>query len=329
MDNGHSANHPLVSAVIPTRNRPELVRRAVCSALSQTYPNLEIVVVVDGIDTATVETLEALNESRVRIVALTENVGGGEARNIGVHEARGEWIALLDDDDEWLPKKTERQMEKIQSENREILFCATQYIDKKGERVIKYPALFPTPSQPISEYLFCGISYLGRRETFLQTSTWMGRRSFFIDHPFTPGLKRNQDSDWLIRTFRDGLNKAAFVPEPLAIFEDRRDIKRISTSLDWEYNYHWAQRNAELFTTKSYAFYLMTGCAVTSAQQGAGMGTLTFLWSQCDKSIKRSPRLMFCFVLAMLHRRGVVFNVASFLAKFLRGKSTRPANKAA
>jgi glycosyltransferase involved in cell wall biosynthesis len=321
MDNGRSAEHPLVTAVIPTRNRPGLVRRAVCSALSQTYSNLEILVVIDGIDTATVETLEALNESRVRIVALAENVGGSEARNIGVRQARGEWIALLDDDDEWLPKKIERQIETIQSENREILFTATQYLDKKADSVIVFPVYFPAPSQPISEYLFCGISWLGRRETFMQTSTWMARRSFFIDHPFTPGLKRNQDSDWLIRAFRDGLDKAAFVPEPLAIFEDRRDIKRISTSLDWEYNYNWAQRNADLFTTKSYAFYLMTGCAVTSAQQGAGMSTLMFLWNQCDKSMKRSPKLMFCFVLAMSHRRGVVFNVGRFLVRLLPGRS--------
>ena len=324
MDNGHSVERPLVTAVIPTRNRPELVRRAVCSALSQTYSNLEIVVVIDGIDTATVETLEALNELRVRIVALAENVGGSEARNIGVREASGEWIALLDDDDEWLPQKIERQMEKIQSENREILFSATQYIDKKGERVIIFPAFFPAPSQPISEYVFCGISWFGRRETFMQTSTWMGRRSFFIAHPFTPGLKRNQDSDWLLRAFRDGVDKATFVLEPLAIFEDRRDIQRISTLLDWEYNYRWAQGNADLFTTKAYAFYLMTSCAVTSAQQGAGMGTLTYLWSQCDKSVKRSPKLMFCFVLAMAHRRGIVFNVGRFLVKLLPGRSIGP-----
>ena len=65
----------LVSAVIPTRNRPQLVCRAVRSALSQTYVNLEVVVVVDGPDPATVAALEALQEPRLQIVALPEKCG--------------------------------------------------------------------------------------------------------------------------------------------------------------------------------------------------------------------------------------------------------------
>src|ERR1700761_5560426 len=101
---------PLVTAVIPTRNRPELVLRAVRSALGQTYSNLEVVVVVDGPDPATVAALEELRDPRVRTIALSRNVGGSEARNVGAREARGEWIALLDDDDEWLPEKLEKQM---------------------------------------------------------------------------------------------------------------------------------------------------------------------------------------------------------------------------
>src|ERR1700756_3334933 len=116
----------LVTAVIPTRNRPELVCRAVRSALNQTYPNLEVVVVVDGPDPATVAALEELRHPRVRISALSENVGGSEARNIGAREARGEWVALLDDDDEWLPEKLEKQIQSILSSNGSILFSATQ-----------------------------------------------------------------------------------------------------------------------------------------------------------------------------------------------------------
>src|SRR3954465_7064913 len=116
---------PLVSAVIPTRNRPDLVCRAVRSALNQTYPNFEVVVVVDGPDPATVAVLEELRSPRVRIIALPENVGGSEARKIGPPEARGEWVALLDDDDEWMNRKVERQLEAILKQSPDVVFSAT------------------------------------------------------------------------------------------------------------------------------------------------------------------------------------------------------------
>ena len=70
---------PLVSAIIPTRNRPELAVRAVRSALAQTYTNIEVVVVIDGPDAASQSALAAITDSRLHVVALDSNVGGSEA----------------------------------------------------------------------------------------------------------------------------------------------------------------------------------------------------------------------------------------------------------
>jgi glycosyltransferase involved in cell wall biosynthesis len=288
--------NPLVSVVIPTRNRPDLACRAVRSALKQSDANLQVVVVVDGPDPATVEALKALDKARVRIVALTENVGGCEARNIGVGEAQGDWIALLDDDDEWLEKKIQRQMGLILAADAEVLFSATQYIDKQDGRSCIQPSRFPTPQGHISEYLFCEMSVLGRRTTFLQTSTWMVPRRFLITHPFSRGLKRNQDTDWLLRSFPDCSNKTVFVSEPLAIFHSQPGLTRISTTQDWEYSFQWAERNASLFTRRAHAFFLMTVCARAAAIQGSGLNAVASLWRKCDRPYKRSPGLMLCLV---------------------------------
>ena len=105
-----SAKNALVTVVIPTRNRPELAAKAVESALRQTYPSLEVIVVMDGPDPETLNRLNRLHEPRLQVIALPSSVGGAEARNIGVRSARGDWIAFLDDDDEWLPEKIARQM---------------------------------------------------------------------------------------------------------------------------------------------------------------------------------------------------------------------------
>src|SRR5262249_31733203 len=102
---------PEVSVVIPTRMRPELVPRAVRSALGQTLREVEVIVVVDGPDPSTREALaDQLADSRLRLVELETSGGAPNARNVGAHQATAEWTALLDDDDEWLPEKLATQL---------------------------------------------------------------------------------------------------------------------------------------------------------------------------------------------------------------------------
>src|SRR5260370_12535343 len=107
----------LVSTVIPTRGRPELLLRAVRSVLAQTLREIEAVIVIDGDDPATERALEELvrEDGRVRVIALATSVGGSDARNRGVDAASGEWVAFLDDDDEWLPGKLQAQLEAVTS----------------------------------------------------------------------------------------------------------------------------------------------------------------------------------------------------------------------
>lgn len=99
----------LVSVVIPTFNRSRQVVEAVSSALDQSYSNVEVIVVLDGSPDATRDAVEAIQDTRVRCVCQ-ENAGLSASRNAGMAEARGEFIALLDDDDTWLPWKLEAQL---------------------------------------------------------------------------------------------------------------------------------------------------------------------------------------------------------------------------
>src|SRR5689334_6912006 len=101
---------PEVSVVIPTRGRPDWAPRAADQALSQTVRNIEVLVVVDGPDPATVDALTALDDPRLRVIELPASGGAPAARNVGVGHARADWVALLDDDDEWLPGKVATQL---------------------------------------------------------------------------------------------------------------------------------------------------------------------------------------------------------------------------
>lgn len=101
-----------VSALIPTYNRRTQVTRAIESVLAQSVPVEEIIVVDDGSTDGSAEAIRSCYGSRVAIYRQ-ENAGVSSARNRGIREAQGEWIAFLDSDDVWLPTKIERQLEAL------------------------------------------------------------------------------------------------------------------------------------------------------------------------------------------------------------------------
>ncbi len=95
-----------LSVVIPAFNAAKTIRSAVRSTLSQTVPVLEVIVVDDGSTDATAEVVSGIDDSRVQLVSQA-NGGPSAARNAGIAEARGEWVAFLDSDDLWLPRYVE------------------------------------------------------------------------------------------------------------------------------------------------------------------------------------------------------------------------------
>lgn len=101
---------PLVTVIIPTFNRAYCIERAVNSVLSQSYEKIECLVVDDGSTDDTLERLKKINDPRLKVIS-SKNRGVSAARNLGFLHAHGEWIALLDSDDEWFSHKLEKQLE--------------------------------------------------------------------------------------------------------------------------------------------------------------------------------------------------------------------------
>lgn len=108
-------NQPLVSAIIPTHNRADLLQRAIDSVLEQTWKNIEIVVVDDASDDETPELLEELSkEHRITVIRNKTSKGAAASRNIAIEKSTGEYITGLDDDDYWRPKRVELLMEEFE-----------------------------------------------------------------------------------------------------------------------------------------------------------------------------------------------------------------------
>jgi glycosyltransferase involved in cell wall biosynthesis len=112
---------PLVSIIIPTYNRAQLLPAAIESVLGQGYPNTEVIIVDDG---STDDTQEVLGRFGNRINVVTqENKGAAAARNIGIRSSKGEIVAFLDSDDLWLPTKLERQVALLEKAGHAVPCC--------------------------------------------------------------------------------------------------------------------------------------------------------------------------------------------------------------
>lgn len=112
--------HIDISVVITTYNRLETTKRAIKSALNQTYSANEIIVVEDGSNSG-IEDWIKVNFAGVRYIRNIRNIGLAGSRNVGMQESRGNWIAFLDDDDIWLPRRLECQADAILNSRREVI----------------------------------------------------------------------------------------------------------------------------------------------------------------------------------------------------------------
>jgi glycosyltransferase involved in cell wall biosynthesis len=124
-----SGTRPLVSVVIPTHNRREFLLRAADSVLTQSEADLELIIVDDASEDGTADCIAQLQRQDVRVRALRNVVarGGAAARNQGISHSRGQWIAFLDDDDEWMPAKLQRQLQMLQSSTVAVA-CSCDFI---------------------------------------------------------------------------------------------------------------------------------------------------------------------------------------------------------
>jgi glycosyltransferase involved in cell wall biosynthesis len=189
LDGAAVSSDPLVSVIIPTRDRPTLIVDAVRSALAQTYANQEIVIVDDGSAVPLTLPQDLYDDPRVQLVRLESTVGAGGARNAGVQASTGTLLAFLDDDDRWRRHKIERQVKALASCDERTAAVETGYEMWAGTRLVE--RYVPRADRDLRKELLVQAS--------MQPSTVLLRRSAFNRlGGFDPTLLRVEDWDlWL------------------------------------------------------------------------------------------------------------------------------------
>jgi len=181
---------PLVSVVIPTYNRSSTIIRCIESVIQQSYKNIEIIVVDDAsTDNTELVIQKYIILNNFNYIKLPSNVGGAEARNIGVNNSNGDYIAFQDSDDEWMLDKLEKQMLYFNQNDVDIVFSKIKRISNLGESI--FPKL--NVIEPLNMATLLQVNYIGTPSAVIK------KQKLIEVSGFDKTLPRLQDWDLFIR----------------------------------------------------------------------------------------------------------------------------------
>lgn len=240
----------LVSVVVPTHNRPQLLRRAIDSLVTQTHENLDIIVVDDGSRCDVGGILKSFNDLRITFIRNETPRGACRARNIGIDAAKGQFITFLDDDDEFLPHRIERLLDAWDPE-RAFIGTGRYRISKFGLK----RKMLPKQEITLNDILFkitIGNSVFTRTERV----RYLGG--------FDESLTSSQDYDLWVRLI-DKYGSARIIQEPLYVIHTEHESPRISGSRGkvgghWRfYQKHKSKMSKDQIRSKLFELYLYKG----------------------------------------------------------------------
>lgn len=233
-----------ISVIIPTYNREKQIKRAIESVIRQTYGALEIIIVDDGSTDNTEDVVCQIEERKIKYVRQ-KNQGACVARNRGIKEASGDYIAFLDSDDEWVSNKLERQMSHINNVGSEVSVC--NYVIENNNKTKVAMSNIHSEVFTLNELL---------NYNYITTGAILIKRELLQKvGMFDEKMPRYQDWELALRIARK--TEIPFLNEPLLIQHVQKESISRSTSKDKKFYAleRMLEKNIELFyeNPKAYA----------------------------------------------------------------------------
>jgi glycosyltransferase involved in cell wall biosynthesis len=233
---------PFFSVVIPVYNRAAELRLAIESVRAQSLQDFEIIVVDDGSRDNPQEVIESFRDPRLHFIRQA-NAGGGAARNRGIDETRGRFVAFLDSDDVFLPHHL-ASMHALLKDTQDIAGYARVWVDRgQGPAFLKPPRAI-RPAEDMAMYLLCD-------RGFTQTSTMVVPRQAARRIRFNEHLRAAEDTDFAIRLHLAGC-RFRMIEEPGAIWNDRDDPARASADNCIDQPKAWLEEIRPLIPSRAY-----------------------------------------------------------------------------
>jgi glycosyltransferase involved in cell wall biosynthesis len=296
---------PLFTVVIPTYNRELIIEKTILSVLNQDFQDFEIVIVDDGSADNPGSVVDRLNDPRIRLIRQP-NGGGGSARNNGIENAKGAYIAFLDSDDLFMPNKLARYAKELPISTNLVLYSAMN-VDRGVDKFWVRPDRGIREGEDVGEYLFCA-------NQLIQTSTIVLSTELAKRVMFDPGLRRGQDLDFCVRLQAAGA-KFRMIDEPLTIWLDSTEVGRTSYVSGYQASLNWLEKCQHLLTKKALLGYRATVMGYHLASVKPFVAAIDFFkgWAFAGVSTKVTARqLLRAYIPKPMYRAMVNGFVARF-----------------
>jgi|GEM_PF-1283722 len=228
----------LVSYILPAYNGEAYIAEAVTSILSQTYDNIELIVVNDGSTDSTEDALQSVSDPRLTVIKQ-KNLGISHARNNGIAAARGEFIGSASQDDIFEPDKTERQVEFLRSRDMDMSFTWIKVIGEARALVERKMLSIFNKRSPKPEAVFRKLL----RRNFLSAPSFLGRRECYAVSSWRQGLLLYQDCDLWLQMCGAGM-RCGMVEAPLLHY--RAHFGSLSFNRDYPEAYREIEKSTML-----------------------------------------------------------------------------------
>ena len=215
----------MVSIIIPTYNRARTIEKSIYSVLNQTYQDIEVIVVDDCSTDETQKIVNNINDKRVRYVKMEFNGGACAARNRGIDEAKGDYIAFQDSDDVFYPEKIEVQLAELNNNNADVVFCAAEIISIEDARRV----VFPIMESGFKTHHDIAIGFCASTQTIL------GKREVFEKYHFDTAMVRLQDYDIMMR-----------ISQTESVFFDNRPLVTVYMQADSITNQNYYEKTLKM-----------------------------------------------------------------------------------
>lgn len=192
---------PRVSVIIATYNRAKFLQSAIMSVLNQTFRDFEIVVVDDASKDHTADVVRGINDKRIRYIRHPVNQREAGAKNTGLLSSSGEYIAFLDDDDEWLPEKLRLQIELLENSPAKIggVYSGYMLIDRASGNIIDIEIPYKRGDlyQELLRENCLNVSMLLRRKCFEQAGLFDVSVPFSTDYDMWIRISRHFQFEYI------------------------------------------------------------------------------------------------------------------------------------
>ena len=266
-------NNTMISIIIPCFNSSKTISRALISVFCQSYTNYEIIIIDDGSSDIliTEDIILSFKNPKICLIKHTNNLNGAAARNTGIKNAKGKYIAFLDADDEWLPEHLKESIIVLQNNKSDLIYSkclvkTSHYPD------LTMPKIGIASDEKIGNYLFINAGFISTPSIIIKTN--IAKKILFNSE-----LIRHQDYDFLLRLENADCKISMSDHVGAIVHWENNDLDKKGGT--WNYSLNWSLKYKKYLSKRAFSFFILDFVILKLIEKKRRLLALSYFFKYC------------------------------------------------